>query len=46
MLWVKAHWLIEFLEQFYLTLFRDADKVRFMLEEFLMTLLRLSLIHI
>ena len=40
MLLVIALWLIEFLEQFYLTLFRDADKVRFMLEEFLMTLLR------
>ena len=40
MLLVIAPWLIEFLEQFHLTLFRDADKVSFMLEEFLMTLLR------
>ena len=40
MLLVIAPWLIEFLEQFYLTLFRDADKVSFMLGEFLMTLLR------
>ena len=40
MLWVKARWLTWFLEQVYLTLFRDEHKIRFMLEEFLVTLLR------